>query len=289
MKPYIFGKRNGIHIIDIRETVKGLLRSKKLLAAIVAQGQDVLIVGTKRQARDVVEKQASRAGMHYVSERWLGGTLTNFKTIRSRLARLEQLERLETTGEIGSYSKKMKSTLDRERRKIQRNLEGMRRMTRLPGVLAIIDVKREHIAIKEARKLGIPTIAVVDTDSDPTQADIVIPGNDDNMRAIDIIVTQWADAIEEGKRTRPPERPDGGEPSGEGPRRGGPRRSSRISPAQRGPAPMADEETPAAEAAPEEPARPDDESDASGAATQEPVEAGTGAGGPRRAGREIGG
>jgi len=202
MQPYILNKRNGIHVFDIRETVKGLLRAKKFLAAVVAQGHDVLIVGTKRQARDIVAKQALRVGMHYVSERWLGGTLTNFKTIRSRLARLEELEKLHETGEIAAYSKKMKSIIDRELNKIKRNLDGIRRMTRLPGALVIVDVHREHIAVREARKLGIPTVAIVDTDSDPDGVDIVIPGNDDAMRAIELVITQLADAIEEGKRGR---------------------------------------------------------------------------------------
>jgi small subunit ribosomal protein S2 len=202
MAPFIFSKRNSIHIIDIRETVRGLLRAKKFLAAIVSKGQDVLIVGTKRQARDIVEKQTQRVGMHYVSERWLGGTLTNFKTIRSRLARLEDLEELDRSGRINQCTKKEKATIDREKRKITRNLEGIRRMTRLPGVLVILDVKREHIAVKEARKLGIPTVCLVDTDSDPETADVIIPANDDAMRAIDIIVTQLCEAVEEGKRSR---------------------------------------------------------------------------------------
>ncbi|MBN2563970.1 MAG: 30S ribosomal protein S2 [Phycisphaerae bacterium] len=202
MSPYIFGKRNSIHIFDIRETVKGLLRAKKFLAALVSQGHDVLIVGTKRQARDIVEKQARRVGMHYVNERWLGGTLTNFQTIRSRLARLEELENLEKTGEIDSFSKKMKSTFDRERRKIKRNLDGIRRMSRLPGALVVVDVRREYIAVREAGKLGIPTVCLVDTDSDPDGVSIVIPGNDDAMRAIELMMTQLADAMEEGKRGR---------------------------------------------------------------------------------------
>ncbi len=202
MSQYIFGKRNHIHIVDIRETVKGLLRAKKFIAAVVAQGHDVLFVGTKRQARETIETQSKRVGMHYVADRWLGGTLTNFRTIRSRLARLEELENLETTGSMVNYSKKMGSILTRELRKIKRNLEGIRRMQKLPGALVIVDVKREYIAIREARKLGIPTICIVDTDSDPDAADIIIPGNDDAMRAIDILVTQLADAVEEGKRAR---------------------------------------------------------------------------------------
>jgi small subunit ribosomal protein S2 len=225
MAPYIFGKRNSIHIIDIRETVRGLLRAKKFLAAVVAAGHEVLIVGTKRQAREVVEKQAKRVGMPHVTERWLGGTLTNFKTIRSRLARLEELERLETTGEINNFSKKMKSTIDRERRKIARNLAGIRGMARLPGALVILDVAREHIALREAKKLNIPTVCLVDTDGDPDLTDIVIPGNDDAMRSVELIVRHLADAIDEGRRGRPvpTEASTGGE-SGEGSR---PRRSRR--------------------------------------------------------------
>lgn len=225
MAPYIFGKRNGIHIIDIRETVRGLLRAKKFLAAVVAKGQDVLIVGTKRQAREAVEKQANRVGMPYVGERWLGGTLTNFKTIRSRLARLEELEAAKNDTSV-EVSKKLQSSLERERKKIFRNLQGIRTMERLPGALVIIDVKREHIAIREARKLRIPTVCVVDTDSDPDTADVIIPANDDAMRALEILVTQLCDAVEEGKRSRPvaSEQP----PSDDGARRGGPRRPRRL-------------------------------------------------------------
>lgn len=226
MAPYIFGKRNSIHIIDIRQTVKGLLRAKKFLAAVVAQGQDILIVGTKRQARDTVVKQAQRVGMHYVSERWLGGTLTNFKTIRSRLSRLEFLEELSRNGEIDNYSKKARASIARERSKITRNLEGIRKMTRLPGALVIIDVRREQIAVKEARKLNIPTVCLVDTDSDPDGADILIPGNDDAMRATEVILTQLTQAIEEGKRGRQSAVKPTGEASAGGP--GHERRSKRV-------------------------------------------------------------
>jgi small subunit ribosomal protein S2 len=203
MESYVFGKRNSVHIIDIRQTVRGLLRAKKLLAAIVAQGHDVLFVGTKRPARDAIEKHAQRVGMHYVIERWLGGTLTNFRTIRSRLQRLEELEQAEQTGTLGDYSKKMKSTLQRELRKIRRNLDGIRRMARLPGALVVVDVRREYIAVKEARKLGIPTIGLVDTDSDPDTVDVVIPCNDDAMKAVELIIGQLADSVEEGKRSQP--------------------------------------------------------------------------------------
>jgi len=217
MQPYISGKRNMIHIIDVKETVKGLLRAKKLVQSVVSQGKDVLFVGTKRQARFAVEEESKRCGMHYVSERWLGGTLTNFKTIRDRLKRLDELEKLWETGQIETYSKKMKSTLNREMTKIKTNLEGIRRMDRMPGVMVIIDTRREHIAVKEAKKLGVPTIALIDTDSDPDPIDLPIPGNDDAMRAIELIMKELADSIIEGKTGRA-EKSDGGEQPGQ-PRR----------------------------------------------------------------------
>jgi small subunit ribosomal protein S2 len=202
MEPYIRGKRNMIHIIDVRETIKGLLRAKKLVQNAVASGKDVLFVGTKRQARHAVEEEARRCGMHYVAERWLGGTLTNFRTIRARLNRLEELEKLWATGQIESYSKKMKATLHREMTKIKANLEGIRKMEKMPGVMFIIDTRREHIAVKEARKLGVPTIALIDTDSDPDLIDLPIPGNDDAMRAVEIICKELADSIIDGKSGR---------------------------------------------------------------------------------------
>ena len=209
MLPYIFGKRNTIHIIDIRETVRGLLRAKKYIAQIVAKGEDVLFVGTKRQARMQVQQQAARVGMPYVTERWLGGTLTNFRTIRSRLARLEELEKAEEDGTALEYSKKMIASRAREARKIKRNLQGLREMQKLPGALVIIDVHRERNAVREAKKLGIPTICLIDTDSDPDYADIPIPGNDDAIRSIQTILEHLADAVEVGKRGRT--RPDAAE------------------------------------------------------------------------------
>jgi len=200
MAPYIFGKRNKIHIIDVKSTVKGLLLARKFLTRVVEQGKDVLFVGTKRQARGCIERNVRDTGMHYVTERWLGGTLTNFRTIRERLKRLEELERLEESGEINTYSKKMESQLHREKTKILRNLDGIRRMSKLPGAMVVIDVNREINAVKEARKLGIPTICLIDTDSDPDYADLPIPGNDDAMRAIDVVVTHLCAAVMEGKR-----------------------------------------------------------------------------------------
>jgi small subunit ribosomal protein S2 len=235
MQPYIHGKRNMIHIIDVKETVKGLLLAKRLVQQTVAQGKDVLFVGTKRQARHAVEEEAKRCGMHYVSERWLGGTLTNFRTIRARLNRLEELEKLWATGQIETYSKKMKAALQREMDKIKANLEGIRKMERMPGLMFIIDTRREHIAVKEAKKLGVKTIALIDTDSDPDLIDLPIPGNDDAMRAVEIIVHELAEAAIEGKTgrgetkgvedqqprrrsTRSAFRADEGRPAGEEPR-----------------------------------------------------------------------
>lgn len=199
MKPYIFCSRNSIHIINIKETIKGMVRARKFLASIVGSGKDVLFVGTKRQARIPVVEQAIRCGMPYVCERWLGGTLTNFSTIRKRLGRLDELEDMEEKGLLAAQSKKMEATMRRELRKIKRNLDGIRNMERIPGVLVIIDAQREHLAVAEARKLKIPTICLLDTDSNPDLVDIPIPGNDDAMRVIEIIVTQMADAVMEGK------------------------------------------------------------------------------------------
>src|SRR4051795_430063 len=224
MEPYIHGKRNMIHIIDVRETIKGILRAKKLIQQVVASGKDVLFVGTKRQAKTIVEAEAQRCGMHYVAERWLGGTLTNFRTIRARLSRLDELEKLWESGQIETYSKKMKSTLQREMDKIKANLSGIRKMERMPGLMFIVDTRREHIAVKEAKKLGVKTIALIDTDSDPDMIDLPIPGNDDAMRAIELIVHELAEAVIEGKQTRPDKGAEEAAP-GTGPR--APRRSTR--------------------------------------------------------------
>lgn len=202
MEPYIQGKRGNVHIINIKETIKGLLLAKKLVQNTVASGRDILFVGTKRQARNAVEDEARRCGMHFVNERWLGGTLTNFRTIRDRLKRLDQLEKLWETGEIETYSKKMKSTLKREMDKIKGNLDGIRKMDKLPGIIFLIDTKREHIAVNEARKLGVKTIALIDTDGNPAEIDLPIPGNDDAMRAIQLICQELADAAIEGKQGR---------------------------------------------------------------------------------------
>jgi len=201
MRPYIYGRQNMIHIIDVRETVRGLLRARKYLQQVAAGGGMVLFVGTKRQARETMEREAQRCGMPYVSDRWLGGTLTNFRTIRSRLSHLEKLEALRTSEEIHSYSKKMQAALNREYRKMYRNLNGIRTMSRLPDCLLVVDPKKEKNAVREARKMGIPTIALIDTDGDPDEVDLPIPGNDDGIRSIDLIIRLLADAIVAGKQT----------------------------------------------------------------------------------------
>ncbi len=195
MASYIFGKRNLIHIIDLKETIKGLIRAHKFLARVTENGEEVLFVGTKRQARECVKEEAKRCGAHYVSERWLGGTLTNFETIHKRLRRLQELEEMEASGTIESLSKKELSQFRREKRKLLRNLEGIRHMAHLPGALVVADTGREYIAVAEARKLRIPVLALIDTDCDPELVDIVVPGNDDAMRSIQIFFSKMADAV----------------------------------------------------------------------------------------------
>lgn len=203
MAPYIYGRKNLIHIIDIRETLRGLLRAKKYLSQVAAGGSLVLFVGTKKQASDIVQREAARCGMPFVSERWLGGALTNFRTIRSRLGRLEELEALIHSDELKTYSKKMQSALNREYRKIYRNLNGLRTLNRAPECLVIIDPNKEKNAVKEAKRLGITTVALIDTDCNPDLIDLPIPGNDDGIRSIDLIVSQLADGVLAGRATNP--------------------------------------------------------------------------------------
>ncbi|MEX2315648.1 MAG: 30S ribosomal protein S2 [Pirellulales bacterium] len=201
MRPYIYARKNLIHIIDVRETVRGLLRAKKYLAQVSSQGGLVLMVGTKRQAADSIQREAERCGMPYVNDRWLGGTLTNFRTIRSRLSRLEELELIRGSEvQFNTYSKKMQSALNREYRKMFRNLNGIRTMSRLPECLIIIDPKKEKNAVSEAQKLGVATVSLIDTDCDPDLVDLPIPGNDDSMRSIEMVAKMLADAILSGKQ-----------------------------------------------------------------------------------------
>ena len=246
MRPYIYGKRNLIHIIDLRETVRGLLRAYRYLAKVTSNGSLVVFVGTKRQAKETVEREAARCGMPFVSERWLGGTLTNYRTIRDRLKRLQELEsfwlpatenptrvdlpgymkgmvneagkldltKAPETAPIRGYSKKMVATLSRELSKIQRNLSGIREMNRLPDAMIVIDPHREHIAVKEAQRMGVSTVALIDTDSDHDTVDLPIPGNDDSIRSIEVVLAKLADACLEGRAALPPEQQGAMKPRG---------------------------------------------------------------------------
>ena len=212
MAPFIFTRRGNIHIIDVKKTLVGILVAKKLLAEVVSTGKDVVFVGTKRQAQKAVESVADKCGMYYVSSRWLGGMLTNFRTIRSQLQRLQQLEAMQKDGTLEKESKKQASRLKREMRKIKANLDGVRKMSRLPGVVVVVDARKEHLALREAKKLGITTIGIIDTDSDPDTVDVAIPANDDSTRAIDLILNELADAVAIGKtmtsvRAEPKQRP----------------------------------------------------------------------------------
>jgi len=187
----------------LKETLKFLLVAKRLLAQVVSSGKDVIFVGTKRQAQEAIEQVANKCGMHYVSHRWLGGTLTNFRTIRSRVQRLEQLEAMQQEGEFDSESKKRAAKLKSELRKIKANLEGIRNMSRMPGGLVVVDANKEHIALREARKLQIPAIGIIDTDSDPDMVDVAIPANDDSIRAVELILGELAEAVGVGKTMVP--------------------------------------------------------------------------------------
>jgi len=202
MAPYIYGRRNLIHIMDLRQTLRGLLRAQNFLYHVAAEGHQILFVGTKRQVKGVIQDAGQRAGMPVVIERWIGGTLTNFSVIRSRLRRLEELEGMQEAGTLELESKKMGSTLRRELRKIDRNLGGIREMTQIPGAMVVIDPAREMNAIKEARRLGVPVVGVLDTDCDPTVVDIVIPGNDDALKSVRLLIDALVSAVEEGSANR---------------------------------------------------------------------------------------
>jgi small subunit ribosomal protein S2 len=199
MKEYIFGERNGIYIIDLGKTVKLFRDAEDFITRLAAEGRTILFVGTKRQAQDVIAEEAQRCGMFHVNERWLGGLLTNFATIQRSLGRLRDLEAMATDGRFDTLSKKEIARNEKERRKLARNLDGIRGMTRLPDAVFIVDTKKEQIAVDEARKLKIPVIGVVDTNCDPDQVDFVIPGNDDALRSIRLFASRIADAVIAGR------------------------------------------------------------------------------------------
>ena len=199
MGEYIFGTRNNIHIIDLAQSVPMLHRALQAVSDTVAKGGRVLFVGTKRQAQDAIAEEAQRSGMYFVNQRWLGGLLTNFATIQRSLARLRDLEAMETDGRYETLSKKEIAQLEKEKRKLQKNLEGIRHMSRLPDALFVVDTRKEKIAVDEARKLKIPVIGVVDTNCDPDEVNYVIPGNDDALRAIRLFASKMADAVITGR------------------------------------------------------------------------------------------
>jgi small subunit ribosomal protein S2 len=198
MKPYIFGARNGIYIIDLQKTVVMARAAFRFVADITSRGGHVLFVGTKKQAQDVIREEAARAGQFFVTSRWLGGTLTNFKTIKQGIDRLKTLEKMAEDGTFERLPKKEVASLEREREKLEKNLGGVKEMTKLPRCVFVIDPKKEHIAIHEATRLGIPVIGVVDTNCDPDGIDFVIPGNDDAIRSIKLFTSKIADACLEG-------------------------------------------------------------------------------------------
>lgn len=205
MGKYIFCARNDTHIIDLEQTVVLVQQAYDYVRDMVSKGKTVLFVGTKKQACDAIKEEAERCGMYYVNTRWLGGTLTNFKTIRSRVDRLNKLNKMEQTGEFEFFPKKEVLQMKAERDKLEKNLGGIKEMTSLPGLLFVVDLKKEHIAVKEARALGIPVVALVDTNCDPTLVDVVIPGNDDAIRSVRLIAETIADAVIEAKSGNVPE------------------------------------------------------------------------------------
>ena len=208
MQPYVFGKRNGIYIVDLQKTVQCFNKAYEFIRELSKTGAIVLFVGTKKQATDAIKEAAEKCESPYVCERWLGGTLTNFNTIITRVKRLKELEEMINSGFINRYKKKEASSLRREYEKLKKNLYGIRNMDRIPDVLFIIDIKREYIALNEAKKLGIPVVAIVDTNCDPDLVDFPIPGNDDAIRACQLVAERIADAIIEGKQLRDQEMPE---------------------------------------------------------------------------------
>ena len=202
MKEFIFGERNGIYILDLNKTVKKFREAEDYVTNLAADGKTVLFVGTKRQAQDVISEEAQRCGMFYINQRWLGGLLTNFTTIQRSLARLRDIEAMAEDGRYTTLSKKEIAGLEKEKKKLLKNLEGIRHMSRLPDAIFVVDTRKEKIAVDEARKLKIPVIGIVDTNCDPDEVDFVIPGNDDALRAIRLFASKVAEAISSGRGMR---------------------------------------------------------------------------------------
>ena len=216
MKPYIFGARNGIYIIDLQKTVRLFKSAYSFVVDAAKQGETFLFVGTKKQGQDSVAEEAQRCGMHYVNQRWLGGMLTNFATVKQSIDRLKRIDAMFADGTIEAYTKKERLQMDKERAKLEKTLGGIKGMTKLPGVLFIVDPNNEEIAVAEAKRLGIPVVAIVDTNCDPDCIDYIIPGNDDAIRAIRLLSSKIADAILEGRQTRDQQLQTGNEGGDEG-------------------------------------------------------------------------
>lgn len=200
MKKFIFGQKNGIYIIDLEKTKEAVKKACDFLKSVATSGSYILFVGTKKQAQDIIKEEALRCGMFYVNQRWLGGMLTNFQTIKKSIRRLDELDKMKEDGRLAKLSKKETSQLNKERFKLNKNLEGVRAMDKLPKAIFIIDSKKEDIAVKEARTLGIPVVALVDTNSDPDLITHIIPGNDDAIRSIKLIAGLAADSVQAGKQ-----------------------------------------------------------------------------------------
>ncbi|MBM4140054.1 MAG: 30S ribosomal protein S2 [Nitrospira sp.] len=201
MKKYIFGERNGIYIIDLQKTLKGLEDAYNFIRGVALTGTPVLFVGTKKQAQDSIQEESVRAGAFYVNQRWLGGMLTNFSTIKKSIERLKKIESMKADGILDLLPKKEVASMEKEKDKLEKNLSGIKDIPGIPGAVFIVDPKKERIAIAEARKLSVPIVAIVDTNCDPDEVDYVIPGNDDAIRAIRLITSKIADAVLEGKET----------------------------------------------------------------------------------------
>jgi len=216
MKPFIFGERNGIYIIDLGKTARLFKDAEQFAGQLASEGKTVLFVGTKRQAQDAIAEEAQRCGMYFVNQRWLGGLLTNFTTIQRSLARLRELEAMATDGRYETITKKEIARVEKEKRKLQKNLEGIRNMGKLPDAVFVVDTRKEKIAVDEARKLKIPVIGVVDTNCDPDEVDYVIPGNDDALRAIKLFASRIADAIIAGRGVRETQQADDAGDAGNG-------------------------------------------------------------------------
>ncbi|MCV2488973.1 30S ribosomal protein S2 [Geodermatophilus sp. YIM 151500] len=221
MKRYIFTERNGIYIIDLQQTLGYIDSAYEFVKQTVAHGGTILFVGTKRQAQEVIAEQAQRVGMPYVNQRWLGGMLTNFSTVHKRLQRLKELEDMEQTGMMAGLSKKEQLGLTREKAKLERSLGGIRDMQKVPSAVWIVDTKKEHIAVGEARKLGIPVVAILDTNCDPDEVDYKIPGNDDAIRSAALLTRVIADAVADGLMARSAAQANAGREDGEQPAIGG--------------------------------------------------------------------